>query len=65
MAMFRSQPTRLQLIGNVIVNNIEVKTREEFSKFIQGSPAGIKVDEKCLSLGVSFKEIWNEVRKHH
>ena len=52
----------IAIIGNVIVDNIEAKTREEFSKFIQGSPAGIKVDEKCLSLGVSFKEIWNEVR---
>ncbi len=52
----------IAIIGNVVVDNIEAKTRGEFSKFIQGSPAGIKVDEKCLSLGVSFKEIWNEVR---
>ncbi len=48
-------------IGNVVVENIESKTRGEFSKFIQGSPAGIKVDEKCLSLGLSFQQIWNEV----
>ena len=52
----------IAIIGNVVVDNIEAKTREEFSKFIQGSPAGIKIDEKCLSLGVSFQEIWNEVR---
>ena len=49
-------------IGNAIVHNIESKTRGEFTKFIQGSPAGIKVNEKCLALGVSFVEIWNEVR---
>ena len=49
-------------LGNRIVNNIESKTSKEFSKFIQGSPAGIKVDEKCLSLGLSFQQIWNEVR---
>ena len=49
-------------IGNVVVDNIEAKTRGEFSKFIQGSPAGIKVDEKCLSLGLSFQQIWNEVQ---
>lgn len=49
-------------IGNAVVDYIESKTRGEFSKFIQGSPAGIKVDEKCLSLGLSFKEIWNEVQ---
>ncbi len=48
--------------GNTVVHNIESKTRGEFIKFIQGSPAGIKVDEKCLALGVSFAEIWNEVR---
>ncbi len=49
-------------IGNAVVHSVESKTRGEFSKFIQGSPAGIKVDEKCLSLGVSFQQIWNEVR---
>ena len=49
-------------IGNSVVHNIESKTRGEFSKFIQGSPAGIKIDEKCLSLGLSFQQIWNEVR---
>ena len=49
-------------IGNAVVHNIESKTRKEFIKFIQGSPAGIKVDEKCITLGVSFAEIWNEVR---
>lgn len=48
-------------IGNFVVDSIEEKTRGEFSKFIQGSPAGIKVDEKCLSLGLSFQQIWNEV----
>lgn len=49
-------------IGDAIVHNIESKTRGEFIKFIQGSPAGIKVDEKCIALEVSFAEIWNEVR---
>ena len=49
-------------IGNAVVHNIESKTRGEFIKFIQGSPAGIKVNEKCIALGVSFAKIWNEVR---
>lgn len=52
----------LTTLGNRIVKHIESKTSEEFSKFIQGSPAGIKVDEKCLSLGLPFQQIWNEVR---
>ena len=49
-------------LGNRVVNQIESKTSGEFRKFIQGSPAGIKVDEKCLSLGLSFQQIWNEVQ---
>lgn len=52
----------LTILGNHVVNYIESKTSREFRKFIGGSPAGIKVDEKCLSLGLSFREIWNEVR---
>ena len=51
----------IEEIGNAVVHTIESKTRGEFTKFIQGSPAGIKVDEKCIVLGVSFAEIWNEV----
>ncbi len=49
-------------IGDFVVDNIESKTREKFSKFIQNSSAGIKIDEKCLLLRLSFQEIWNEVR---
>jgi CRISPR-associated protein Csc3 len=49
-------------IGTAVVGKIESRTSREFSKFIQGSPAGIKIDEKCLSLGLSFQQIWNEVR---
>lgn len=49
-------------IGNAVVHITESKTRGEFTKFIQGRPAGIKVDEKCIGLGVSFADIWNEVR---
>ena len=49
-------------IGNSVVDNIESKTRGKFSKFIQNSSAGIKIDEKCLLLRLSFQEIWNEVR---
>ena len=52
----------LTTLSNRVVNQTKSKTSKEFSKFIQGSPAGIKVDEKCLSLGLSFQQIWNEVR---
>ncbi len=49
-------------IGSAVVRNIESKTRGEFSEFIKNSSAGIKIDEKCIALGLSFAEIWNEVR---
>ena len=49
-------------IGDFVVENVESKTRGKFSKFIQNSSAGIKIDEKCLLLRLSFQEIWNEVR---
>lgn len=49
-------------IGNAVIEKLEAKTKGKFSKFIQNSSAGIKIDEKCLLLGLSFEEIWNEVR---
>lgn len=52
----------LSALGNRVVNKIESKTSAEFRKFIQSRPAGIKVDGKCLSLGLTFEQIWNEVR---
>ena len=49
-------------LGKRIVAKVESRTSDEFSKFIQGSSAGIKVDEKCLALGLPFECIWNEVQ---
>lgn len=45
-----------------VVKSAESKTADEFEKFIESRPAGIKIDEKCLSLGISFARIFNEVR---
>ena len=49
-------------IGNRVIGRIKEITYDEFRKFITSENQGIKVDEKCLVLGVSFAEIWNEVR---
>ncbi len=49
-------------LGNLVIDRIKEITYDEFRKFIASGPQGIKVDEKCLALGVSFSEIWNEVR---
>ena len=49
-------------IGNLVIGRIKEITCDEFRKFIASGPQGIKVDEKCMALGVSFSEIWNEVQ---
>ena len=49
-------------LGNLVIGRIKEITCDEFRKFIVSGPQGIKVDEKCMALGVSFSEIWNEVR---
>ena len=50
------------ILGNLVIDRIKEITYDEFRKFIASGPQGIKVDEKCMALGVSFSEIWNEVR---
>ena len=49
-------------LGNRVIGRIKEITCDEFRKFIESGNQGIKVDEKCLALGVSFAEIWNEVQ---
>ena len=52
----------IMAIGEAVVDNVESKTKGKFSKFIQNSSAGIKIDEKCLLLRLPFQDILNEVR---
>lgn len=49
-------------LGKSIISNIESKMSEEFRKLIQSRSADIKVDEKCIALGLPFETIWSEVR---
>ncbi len=55
-------PDEITMFGNCVVNKIEKIISDEFRKFIISGNQGIKVDEKCFSLGASFDKIWNEVR---
>ena len=52
----------VRMLGNLVIDRIKEITCDEFRKFIVSGPQGIKVDEKCMALGVSFSEIWNEVK---
>ncbi|MCA9943412.1 MAG: type I-D CRISPR-associated protein Cas10d/Csc3 [Anaerolineales bacterium] len=40
----------------VLINNL---TGQEFESFIVSAIAGIKVDPKCLELGIPFPDLWN------
>ena len=45
-----------------IVASAEKLTADDFEKFIEAKPAGIKIDEKCIALGLPCGQIFNEVR---
>lgn len=40
---------------------LEEQIHGKWRTFIKGSPAGIKVDPKCLDIGVPFVQMWQEV----
>ncbi|HRJ40656.1 MAG: type I-D CRISPR-associated protein Cas10d/Csc3 [Caldilineaceae bacterium] len=48
-------------IGKSIANWLEDQTRGRFSSFIKATNQGIKIDSKCLELGISFSRIWQTV----
>ena len=51
----------LARIGRRIAEAISGMTTEKFRDFINSTGQGIKVDAKCLELGVPFERIWREV----
>ena len=60
--MSKSQPTRSQRLETVLLITSNQRLAENSASSFRAAPAGIKVDEKCLALGLSFDQIWNEVR---
>lgn len=48
-------------IGTSIANWLEDQTRGKFSSFIKATNQGIKIDNKCLELGISFSRMWQAV----
>ena len=54
-------PDDLERIGLSIAATISSLTSANFADFIQPAPSGIKVDPKCLELGVPFKKIFQEI----
>lgn len=51
----------LTRIGARVAGVIAGLTTGKFEEFIQSTGQGIKVDGKCLELGVPFRSIWREI----
>ena len=53
--------TDLVRIAGRVARTISKVTASKFREFITPAPAGIKVDSKCLELGVPFEDILREI----
>lgn len=51
----------LRQIADGITDFVEGMTRKSFADFIKAGNQGIKVDPKCLELGIPFTQIWQRV----
>jgi CRISPR-associated protein Csc3 len=51
----------LHQIAGKITDFLEGLTRGSFESFIKAGNQGIKVDEKCLELGIPFHQLWQRV----
>jgi len=54
-------PDERRSIARRIAGTVSGMTEGKFGDFIRSTAQGIKVDAKCLQLGVSFGRIWREV----
>ncbi len=50
-----------RLTARRIANSLNEMTGQEFESFIQSGIQGIKVDPKCLELGIPFAKIWSTI----
>ena len=48
-------------MANRVVEAVTGMTLSNFEQFIDPRPAGIKIDAKCLEMGLSFEQIWRQV----
>jgi CRISPR-associated protein Csc3 len=50
-------------MGTQIADTISGMTTGKFEQFINSTGQGIKVDPKCLELGIPFRQIWRAIHK--
>ena len=48
-------------IGDMVAEFLEDQTRGSFESFIKAGNQGIKIDQKCLELGIPFRQLWMRV----
>jgi len=48
-------------IAAMVANFLEGQTRGKWRSFVKAGNQGIKVDEKCLELGIPFADLWQEI----
>jgi CRISPR-associated protein Csc3 len=48
-------------MAQAVANFLENQTRGRFESFIKAGNQGIKIDQKCLELGISFEQLWQRV----
>jgi CRISPR-associated protein Csc3 len=49
------------ILAKQIAAFLEEQTKGSFADFIKATNAGIKIDKKCLELGIPFTRLWQEV----
>src|SRR6185437_6182630 len=52
----------LASIAGRIADAIQAMTRQRFDDFIEVRPLGIRINEKCLELGIPFNDLMQAVR---
>ena len=48
-------------IARSVAGFLESQTRGRFESFIKAGNQGIKIDQKCLELGIPFEQLWQRV----
>lgn len=54
----------IEAIATQVAQSVSRLTGANFADFIDSTTSGIKVDAKCLELGIPFSDILNEIENH-
>ena len=60
-AQLQVTDTDFQQLAEMVANFLEKQVHGKWRSFVKAGNQGIKVDDKCLELGVPFADLWQEV----